>query len=228
MARHAAEVAIGREPGVDVLLENDSLVSRRHAKVRRDWSGTTLEDLGSRNGVQINKKKARLQTLRHGDAIEIGSTRFLFLDPSEGRETPLVPVEPKPPEPPSGEKVEKKKKKKKKEEAATPPESQPPTKRVPSGAPAVQAESPPAGEAAAQAESPPAGEVNVSPEASKQEIPQEGAEGGSPDEAASLEPARPRFGFRLPPSWPSFVPLVLVGGIAVTAVVILIVVISRL
>jgi pSer/pThr/pTyr-binding forkhead associated (FHA) protein len=53
----AQELIIGREEDVDVILDQDDLVSRRHAKVRRDWSGTAVEDLGSRNGIKVNRKK---------------------------------------------------------------------------------------------------------------------------------------------------------------------------
>jgi pSer/pThr/pTyr-binding forkhead associated (FHA) protein len=51
----AQEYVIGRDEGADIIFKDD-LVSRRHVKVRRDWSGTHVEDLGSRNGIKINKK----------------------------------------------------------------------------------------------------------------------------------------------------------------------------
>jgi pSer/pThr/pTyr-binding forkhead associated (FHA) protein len=86
----AHELIVGREEGVDLVLKDD-LVSRRHVKLRRDWSGTHVEDLGSRNGIKVNKKKVALKTLKDRDELEIGLTRFLYLDPSEVRETPLIP-----------------------------------------------------------------------------------------------------------------------------------------
>lgn len=85
----AQELVFGREDGVDVVLKDD-LVSRRHAKVRRDWSGTHVEDLGSRNGIKVNKKRTTRKTLKDRDELEIGGVRLLYLDPSEVRETPLV------------------------------------------------------------------------------------------------------------------------------------------
>lgn len=82
----AKELVLGREDGCDIVLTDD-MVSRRHAKVRRDWSGTHVEDLGSRNGVTVNKKRiAAPVTLHDGDKIEVGAARFLYLDPSEVRE----------------------------------------------------------------------------------------------------------------------------------------------
>lgn len=85
------EVFLGRDPTCDMVL-GDDLASRKHAKVRRDWSGTHVEDLGSRNGIKVNKKRVKSRTLKDRDELEIGSTRFLFLDPSEVREAP--PMEP--------------------------------------------------------------------------------------------------------------------------------------
>ena len=93
----AQEVVIGREECVDILLDNDDLVSRRHVKIRRDWSGTTIEDLGSRNGIKVNRKTFTSGPLKDRDEIEVGSTRFLFLDPSEVREAVVVPQEKPPP-----------------------------------------------------------------------------------------------------------------------------------
>jgi pSer/pThr/pTyr-binding forkhead associated (FHA) protein len=86
------EIIIGREEGVDLRL-NDDLTSRRHAKVRRDWAGTHIEDLRSRNGVRVNGRRISTHSLKDRDEIEIGSTRLLYLDPSELREPPVVPEE---------------------------------------------------------------------------------------------------------------------------------------
>ena len=85
----AHEIVFGRDDDVDVMLKDD-LVSRRHAKVRRDWSGTHVEDLNSRNGIKVNKKKISRRTLRDRDELEIGAIRLLYLDPSDIRETPVV------------------------------------------------------------------------------------------------------------------------------------------
>ncbi|MDQ3263113.1 MAG: FHA domain-containing protein [Myxococcota bacterium] len=82
----AQELVIGRDATVADLVFNDDLVSRRHVKLRRDWSGTHIEDLGSRNGIKVNKKRTTRKTLRDKDEVQIGSTRLLFLDPNEVRE----------------------------------------------------------------------------------------------------------------------------------------------
>src|SRR6185295_1122862 len=52
------------------------------AKVRRDWSGTHVEDLESRNGIRVNKKRIKGATLKSQDELEIGNVRLLYLDPS--------------------------------------------------------------------------------------------------------------------------------------------------
>ena len=65
---------IGRE-GSDILLLQDDLVSRRHAKVEQQGDALVLVDLDSTNGTFVNG--ARLQaphTLRSGDVIQIGSS----------------------------------------------------------------------------------------------------------------------------------------------------------
>jgi pSer/pThr/pTyr-binding forkhead associated (FHA) protein len=85
----AAELIIGREEGVEIVLKDD-LISRKHAKVRRDWSGTHVEDLESRNGIRVNKKRVNRKTLKDRDELEVGGIRLLYLDPTEVREAPVV------------------------------------------------------------------------------------------------------------------------------------------
>jgi pSer/pThr/pTyr-binding forkhead associated (FHA) protein len=103
----AQEIVFGRdEKEADVVLQDD-LVSRRHVKVRRDWSGTHVEDLGSRNGIKVNKKRVNRKQLKHQDELEIGGTRFLFVDPSDpAEEEPVELSEAKaPPSPPKPQPV---------------------------------------------------------------------------------------------------------------------------
>ncbi|ATB46820.1 FHA domain-containing protein [Corallococcus macrosporus] len=98
----AKEVILGRdEKDADIVLKDD-LVSRKHAKVRRDWSGTHVEDLGSRNGIKVNKKRVNRRQLKDGDELEVGATRFLYVDPTEPAEEPVqLAAEVKAPPPPS-------------------------------------------------------------------------------------------------------------------------------
>jgi pSer/pThr/pTyr-binding forkhead associated (FHA) protein len=86
----AQEYIFGRDAAEADVVLNDDLVSRKHVKVRRDWSGTHLEDLGSRNGIKVNKKRTRKATIKDRDEVEIGGVRLLFIDPTEVREDPVV------------------------------------------------------------------------------------------------------------------------------------------
>lgn len=122
--REAQEIVIGREPGVDIVLD-DELTSRRHARIRRDWSGTQLEDLGSRNGVRVNRKAVAETRLADRDEIEIGSTRFLFIDPGALPEPTPRPARPEAPAPGALP-----------EPAVTPPPAEPPSPLEPSEPPA--------------------------------------------------------------------------------------------
>jgi pSer/pThr/pTyr-binding forkhead associated (FHA) protein len=78
----AQEIIIGRDDTADVVFRDD-LISRRHVKFRRDWSGTHVEDLGSRNGIKVNKKKVNRKQLKDSDEIEVGNIRLLYVDPTD-------------------------------------------------------------------------------------------------------------------------------------------------
>jgi pSer/pThr/pTyr-binding forkhead associated (FHA) protein len=89
----AQEFVIGRDDSADVVFRDD-LISRRHVKVRRDWSGTHVEDLGSRNGIKVNRKRATRKTLRDGDELEVGGVRLVYVCPSEAPEEPAEALAP--------------------------------------------------------------------------------------------------------------------------------------
>ena len=89
----ASEFVIGRDESADIVFRDD-LISRRHVKVRRDWSGTHVEDLGSRNGIKVNRKRTSHKTLRDGDELEVGGVRFVYLCPSEAPEEQVEPLAP--------------------------------------------------------------------------------------------------------------------------------------
>ncbi|MBN2361741.1 MAG: FHA domain-containing protein [Deltaproteobacteria bacterium] len=77
-----AEVVIGRASECDFVV-NDANISRRHAMVRKDWGGITIEDLGSKNGVVINDRKIDGATaLQDRDEIMLGQVRLTFIDPT--------------------------------------------------------------------------------------------------------------------------------------------------
>src|SRR5205085_421913 len=73
-----AEVSIGRDSSNTVRVR-DALLSRRHCVARREGEGFRLVDLDSLNGTFVNGRPVREHALAHGDEINIGESRILFL-----------------------------------------------------------------------------------------------------------------------------------------------------
>lgn len=73
-------VRLGRGDENDIVLE-DNNASRLHAEVVRDEAtGRYLvRDLGSRNGIFVNRKKVPQAPLKHGDTFTIGGTSIEFV-----------------------------------------------------------------------------------------------------------------------------------------------------
>lgn len=77
----ATEWSMGRSKDCEFVL-NDANVSRRHAVVKKDWNGFTIQDLGSKNGVIVNDRKiARPRRLKDQDEIVVGPIKLVFIDP---------------------------------------------------------------------------------------------------------------------------------------------------
>jgi len=80
------ELLIGRDPACQIVLPDDDLVSRQHARITRG-SGDSwlLRDLGSTNGTWITpvggarRRVSGDHALEPGDQIEIGGSRFSFV-----------------------------------------------------------------------------------------------------------------------------------------------------
>ncbi|HNR30395.1 MAG TPA: ATP-binding protein [Candidatus Hydrogenedentes bacterium] len=66
---------IGRSPESDITL-SDQLVSRRHARVWMDGETARVQDLDSRNGIEVNGAGVREAALAAGDTLRIAD--FLF------------------------------------------------------------------------------------------------------------------------------------------------------
>lgn len=71
-------LTLGRASGKLPL--NDSTVSRRHAVVERRDGVFWIRDLGSLNGVQINDATVDERRLTHGDQIQIGLFKLLYVE----------------------------------------------------------------------------------------------------------------------------------------------------
>lgn len=75
------DFVIGRASGCHLALD-DGLVSRQHATLHVGADEVTIEDLESRNGVQINDVRLAPRTPRrldHLDRVKIGGQELLFL-----------------------------------------------------------------------------------------------------------------------------------------------------
>jgi pSer/pThr/pTyr-binding forkhead associated (FHA) protein len=72
------KLVVGRDDGVAVRLAT-SEVSRRHCAIRVREGVTSVEDLGSRNGTQINDVTIAKRTkLKPGDILRVGPMLFQF------------------------------------------------------------------------------------------------------------------------------------------------------
>lgn len=66
---------IGRGTDNDVVL-SDKLASRRHARVFREGNTLNIQDLDSRNGVEVNGDRVTKAAITEGDKIRIGDVVF--------------------------------------------------------------------------------------------------------------------------------------------------------
>ena len=69
--RDGETLTVGREPESGLVLE-DPRVSKRHARVRWNGTGWSLDDLGSKNGTSVNGVEATGAPLSDGDWISFG------------------------------------------------------------------------------------------------------------------------------------------------------------
>ena len=72
-----ARTTIGRNPDNDLSLTMGS-VSRHHAVLIPGFHSALLQDLGSTNGVLVNKRRVRCARLEHGDVIKLGEAQFRY------------------------------------------------------------------------------------------------------------------------------------------------------
>lgn len=78
-------LVLGRAPGCEVLLDDDS-VSRRHAEVERSGAMVVLRDLGSANGTSVNGEPITEETVLHpGDLVQLGVVELAFEAPESGK-----------------------------------------------------------------------------------------------------------------------------------------------
>lgn len=72
------EIVLGRSKSADAQID-ESVVSRKHAVIRRRDSAFIIEDQDSKNGTFVNMERTMLCVLRDQDLISIGNTVFKFI-----------------------------------------------------------------------------------------------------------------------------------------------------
>lgn len=69
------EITVGRDPGCTVMVEHDTFVSQRHARIYVVDGQPMVEDLGSTNGSFHNGNRLHGSRLLHpGDRVQVGYT----------------------------------------------------------------------------------------------------------------------------------------------------------
>ena len=74
----ATPTSVGRHPASDIFLD-DVTVSRRHAEVIPTGDGWEVADVGSLNGTYVNRERIERGRLRHGDELQVGKFKLVFL-----------------------------------------------------------------------------------------------------------------------------------------------------
>jgi hypothetical protein len=93
------DLVIGRGETCDAPLVDPDL-SREHARIRRGHAMTTICDLESKNGTEVQGvlvPPGDEQPLRHGDRVRLGNTVFVYRDPAEAFIAELERPGPRPP-----------------------------------------------------------------------------------------------------------------------------------
>ena len=68
-------IDVGREPSLPLHLDEDTQVSRRHARISAQGGQVVVEDLGSTNGTYVNDQPiSSPRSLNPGDKVRIGLT----------------------------------------------------------------------------------------------------------------------------------------------------------
>src|SRR5947209_6700087 len=93
-----SRLTLGRGPDNDVVLADVS-VSRHHAELRAAGGGWTVHDLGSTNGIEVNRVPVASAPLAPGDRLAVGAFELAVegeLEPPPAAARAPVSVAPSP------------------------------------------------------------------------------------------------------------------------------------
>jgi pSer/pThr/pTyr-binding forkhead associated (FHA) protein len=71
-------IALGREPGRDIVLAADHTISRNHARISNEGGDLVVYDNGSANGTFVNGMRVSMQVLVPGDIVQFGASKFRY------------------------------------------------------------------------------------------------------------------------------------------------------
>jgi tetratricopeptide (TPR) repeat protein len=72
-------ISLGRSPDNDILVAEQN-ISRKHLRFLKTPVGYAIEDMGSRNGIEINGTAIKRKLLKNGDKIVVGQSIFQYLE----------------------------------------------------------------------------------------------------------------------------------------------------
>ena len=75
----AERITIGRDSNADIFL-NHQTVSRHHLELHRSAGRADFVDLGSYNGTYLNGERCDRGVLAHGDELQVGLFKLVFID----------------------------------------------------------------------------------------------------------------------------------------------------
>jgi tetratricopeptide (TPR) repeat protein len=86
--------SIGRGSDNDIVIKDDSKMSRNHAVIALTSKGAEIADVSERNKLLINGKEVSRAALTHGSIIQLGETKLQFKALSHNSALEAVPDQP--------------------------------------------------------------------------------------------------------------------------------------
>ena len=77
----SAQNLVGRDSSAEVML-SDPTVSRRHAMIRVEVDRTTIADLGSQSGTQVDGERVQGVRISVGERVVVGQSEFTLMRPN--------------------------------------------------------------------------------------------------------------------------------------------------